>query len=70
MNVVAATAGQTAAPWWKRNEKLHRATSNPTPVALRPPNPLGLLVLDPLHLDVVADQLIDVRHHRGRLDVH
>lgn len=36
---VAATAGQTAAPWWKRNEKLHRATLNPTPVALRPLQP-------------------------------
>lgn len=32
--------------------------------------PLRLLVLDSLHLDIVTDQLINVRHHGGRLDVH
>lgn len=31
---------------------------------------LRLFVLDSFHLDVVSDQLVDIRHHRGRLDVH
>lgn len=31
---------------------------------------LRLLVFDSLDFDVVADELVDVRDHRGRLDVH
>ena len=30
---------------------------------------LGLLVLYPLHLDVVLDQFVDVGHHRRLLDI-
>ena len=44
--------------------------SLPTILPPLPPLALGLLVLDPLHFDIISNELIDIRDHCGGLDVH
>lgn len=66
---IVVTAGQLLPPGG-RNDMIHWATLTQLLSYFSSHRELRFLVLDSLHLDIITDKLINVRHHRGRLDVH